>query len=174
MPIDTAFITSCLDKKEREFVLEPIMLFIQPNQDDYMDLECETDPIEEEPNDPNDYGDDAFVLTFNDTDEISNALTISSPNPSPIAIFDTGCNGAHSVPSTTFLEPNSVIDYPNFTDTGANGPMRPRAIGNLRGSNQRAIVLESCKVILISPSEFLNGIGGGNLLVMARLSRCSI
>ena len=161
-PVDTAFIVTCLDKKGNEFVLEPTMLFVQPGEDEYEELE----EVQDEESYANyDYGNETFILTFDDNLESSNALAVSSSSStSPLAIFDTGCNGAHSVPSMSFLEPNSVIEYPNFSVTGANGPIRPRAIGNLRGSNQRAIVLESCKVILISPSEFLSGIGGGTFV----------
>jgi hypothetical protein len=161
-PLRTMMIQSCLESEEDEFVLEPTVLFVQPDKQEYQQASSGSEPTSD--SEPEDFGDGRFLLTFEDESIVRCSFTIASSESLPIAIFDTGCNGAHSVPSIDFLEPESIVDFPNFTVTGANGPMRPRAIGNLKGSNQRAIVLESCKVILISPSEFLNGIGGGKFV----------
>ena len=162
-PLRTMMIQSCLETEEEEFVLEPSILFVQPSKTEYPHPTSDFEPSTLE-SEAEEYGDGKFILTFYDQTDVTYSFAVSSPDSSPIAIFDTGCNGAHSVPTVDFLEPDSIVDYPKFTVTGANGPMQPRAIGNLKGSNQRAIVLENCKVILISPSEFLSGIGGGTFV----------
>jgi hypothetical protein len=83
-PIDTAFIATCLSKRDDEYVLEPSMLFIQPEPEDFQDIEVEEDEsLRDDHEDIEELGYDNFLLTFNDSEHVSQALTVSSPTQSP-------------------------------------------------------------------------------------------